>query len=459
MRTLLKISLPLMVSYLSMFAMMFVDRAFLAQLSTDALNACVKAGMLGWTINLGFVTLASMAEVFVAQYNGAKAYSKLGVPVWQMLWMALFSLATFIPMAMWCGDLIYGASTLASTYFKWIVLFGPFYVMLSALSAFYIGQGKTMIITVLAVVGNAVNVVLDPIFIFGIPGKFPAMGVLGAALATGFGVLLQSGVLFFMFVHKRNREAKGSNAWRFSLSDFMRCFKVGISPAVFVFLEMFGWTVFYHMMGMISEQHLFVAGVCQSIYMLFIFFGLGLEKGAAAIAGNFIGAGKLSEINRLVRSGLKLIGLFGAATAVFMIFYPDALAGWFIKSNFALKGASMMHIKQAASDLMQAKMLIKTGLILIFFYMVMEKIRWLFSGILTSAGDTFFLLVAGSLSVWLILVLPTYLLVVRPRASITVAFVIWVVYSFMTASLFFARFLQGKWKALDILEEKVPTVE
>lgn len=442
-----------------MFAMMFVDRAFLAQLSTDALNACVKAGMLGWTINLGFMTLAAMAEVFVAQYNGAKAYGKLGIPVWQMLWMSLFSLAAFVPMAMWCGDMIYGAGSLASTYFRWTVLFGPFYVMLSALSAFYIGQGKTMIITVLAVIGNAVNIVLDPIFIFGIPGKFPAMGILGAALATGFGVLFQSFVLFCMFMSKRNRESKGAKLWQFSPPDFARCFKVGISPAVFVILEMLGWTAFYHMMGMISEMHLFVAGVCQSVYLLFIFFGLGIEKGAAAIAGNFIGAGNLSEINRLVRSGLKLIGIFGCITAVFMVFYPDALAGWFIKSNFALKGSSMVHVKQAASDLMQAKMLIKTGLILIFFYMVMEKVRWLFSGILTSAGDTFFLLVAGSLSVWLILVLPTYFLVVRPNASITVAFVIWVVYSVISTALFFARFLQGKWKEINILEDKAPVVE
>lgn len=442
-RTLLRISLPLMISYLSMFTMMFVDRAFLAQLSPEALNASVQAGTLAWAINLGWITLAAMAEVFVAQYNGAKAFGKLGIPVWQMLWMALISYLFFAPLSIWGGDLIYGASSLSSEYFRWIIFAGPSYVILSAISAFFIGQGKTMLITVLAIFGNAVNIILDPILIFGIQGKFPALGVKGAAIATGIGVIFQAIILFTVFINRKHREKNGTALWRFSPKDFVACLKVGISPAIFVTLEIGGWAVFYHMMSLISEQHIYIAGICQSIFLLFVFFGYGLEKGAAAIAGNLIGASRIPEVYRLLRIGLKLIFAFGLVTGVLMIVFPEWLVTWFINSSTT----------ESSLEIGQAESLIKIGLILIFVYMIMEKIRWLVSGILTAAGDTFFLMIAGSASVWLAMVLPTYLLVVRPRSSITYAFSIWVIYSTISMGLFFYRFLQGKWKSMQIIEE------
>lgn len=447
MRTLLRVSLPLMVSYLSLFAMMFVDRAFLAQLSTNALNACVKAGTLAWAVNLGWMTLAAMAEVFVAQSNGAKDYKRLGTPVWQMLWMGLFSLVVFIPMGIWGGDMLYGAGSLSAQYFRWIVFAGPSYVFLSGLCSFYIGQGKTMTITILSVVGNTINIILDPIFIFGIKGRFPAMGIKGAAIATGIGVIFQALVLFGMFLSKRNRERKGSGLWHFSWPDFSACLKVGFSPALFITFELIGWAAFYHMMGLVSEQHIFVAGICQSVFMLFVFFGMGIEKGAIAISGNFIGSGNLSEINRLVRSGLKLIACFSLVLLFFMVLMPDLLINWFMNNKYALDHPSM----ELSGGLEQAKSLVRTGLILVFFYTLMEKVRWLYSGILTSAGDTFFLLVSGSLSVWLGMVLPTYLFVVRPSGSITYAFATWVFYGAVAVGLTLHRFLKGKWKNINIL--------
>ncbi len=446
-RTLLRVSFPLMISYLSLFAMMFVDRAFLAQLSTNALNACVQAGTLAWAVNLGWMTLAAMAEVFVAQSNGAKAYDRLGVPVWQMLWMGLFSLAAFIPMGIWGGDMLYGAGSLSAQYFRWIIFAGPSYVFLSALCSFYIGQGRTMTITILSVIGNTINIILDPILIFGIKGKVPAMGIKGAAIATGIGVIFQAAVLFIMFLSKRNREMKGSRLWRFSLPDFTACIKVGVSPALFITFELFGWAAFYYMMGLVSDQHIFVAGICQSVFMLFIFFGMGIEKGAIAISGNFIGAGNLDEVNRLVRSGLKLIAGFSVVMLFFMVLMPDLLVDWFVNHKYALENPEIAM----SGGLDQAKGLVRTGLILVFFYTLLEKVRWLLSGVLTSAGDTFFLLISGSLSVWVGMVLPTYLFVVLLSSSITYAFVIWVFYSTVTVLICLHRFMKGKWKDINIL--------
>ena len=453
LRTLLRISFPLMISYFSLFAMLFVDRGFLAQLSTEAHNAAVQSGTLAWAIQLGWLTLGAMAEIFVAQNNGARRFDKLGIPVWQMLWVALFSTLMFFPTAIWGSSLIYGAGSLSGTYFSTLLYFGPIYVVLSSISAFYIGQGKTLPITILAVVGNLINVVLDPIFIFGIDGVVPAMGIKGAALATGIGVAFQVLVLSIMFLSKKNREEKGTKKWKLSPPDFISCLKVGISPAILICLELVGWSVFYQMMGMISPQHIFVAGVCQSILMLFIFFGCGIEKGIAAIAGNFIGAGNIKQIYKLLFSGFKLTCCFALLMGFFLVIYPDLLVNWFIKGDLAAKGNALQAIKTQAAEILQAKVLIKTGLVLIFFYLIIENIRWMISGVLTAAGDTFFLMISGTLSVWVAMVLPTYFFVVRPSGSITTAFFIWLAYATLITSLYFIRFLSGKWKTITIIEK------
>ena len=86
-----KLSIPLMISSFATFAMIFVDRMFLAKFSIDAHNACVAASTIAWGFTIGFQVLNEMVEIFVAQYNGAKKYHILGKPVWQTLWMCLIS--------------------------------------------------------------------------------------------------------------------------------------------------------------------------------------------------------------------------------------------------------------------------------------------------------------------------------------------------------------------------------
>src|SRR3989344_2976794 len=102
-RELWSVSFPLMISSLASLFMIFTDRIFLSRYSVEALNASVNAGTLAWALMAGFAMVTAMSEVFVAQYNGAKQYHRLGRPVWQMIWFSLFSFALFIPMAIWGG--------------------------------------------------------------------------------------------------------------------------------------------------------------------------------------------------------------------------------------------------------------------------------------------------------------------------------------------------------------------
>lgn len=454
------LSFPLMISFLSLFAMIFVDRIFLSLYSAETLNAATSAGTFCWAFSLAWTTLAALAEVFVAQYNGSKQYNKLAEPVWQMIWLGLFSFLFFIPMGLWGADFLYGLKTPTNYehhYFSITMFFGPASVILAAFTAFFVGQGKTSLIKWLALLGNLVNVILDPIFIFGIDGFVPSMGIHGACIATGIGVIIQVVIMGFVFLNKKNKEDYNTHQWFFKLKAFKQCFKIGLPPALFIFFELFGWAMFYRMMTQISTAHILVSSICQSILLLFVFFGLGLEKGAAAVTGNLIGSEKIDKIKNVLKSGFKLIAFFSIAIAVFFWFKPEFLMTWFFKNPQAFDHNVAEIGLMNSQELLNIKRLTKIGLIFTGIHLLLEYTRWLLSGILTAAGDTMYLMITGTLCVWFLIIAPTYFFIVKPKAPVEYAFLIWVIYSVIATIVNLIRFYRGKWisKALVIQPQKV----
>ncbi|MEM8727564.1 MAG: MATE family efflux transporter [Chlamydiota bacterium] len=445
-RQLWKVSSGLMVSFLSMMAMTFVDRLFLSYYSTDALSAATSSGTLFWAGSFMWVTLAGIAEVFVAQYNGSKQYRKLGEPVWQMIYLSAIASIFFISLGS-LGSRFFLKSTFMNQneveYFRWNNYFAPFLTLLTALSAFYIGQGKTTMIKWLGVIGNSVNVLLDPLLIFGYKNYIPSMGIKGAAIATGIGIVVQIFILSPMFLSRKNQERFGTNDYRFKPAAFIKCLKVGTSPAIFVMFELLGWAIFYKLMEGISSKHILVASVTQNVLTLFLFFGLGLEKGATAISGNLIGARKVGEVHRLFRSGVKLSLMFGGVVILFLGLFPDFFTELFFKNP---NGSNGSHLGISPDMLQEIKVTLRVSFLMVALYLTLESVRWLLTGLLTSGGDTFYLLVVGAVSIWVFMVFPTYFFVVRLKAPIETTFYIRIFYCATAIGLLYLRFWQGKWK-------------
>jgi multidrug resistance protein, MATE family len=446
LKELLSISLPLMISTFSVMSMLFVDRLLLAHYSTAALNASVNASTLGWALLFAWVVLTNISEVFVAQYCGSNQLKRLGEPVWQMLWLSLASCAFFIPMAIWGSTWVYGPSAdtaMERIYFTWMLIFGPTFAAYSALSGFFVGQGKTKLITWLSIIANIINGLLDVCLIFGVDGVIPSLGIEGAAISTSIGSFFQTAVLFYFFLKKENRENFGSSNCKFIPKAFWQCFKVGLPGAVFALVEVLGWAAFYSMMSLVSEVHITIAGICQSLFILLICFSEGIGKAATAIAGNMIGAKRTWHIPSLIRSGIIIhIGFFIILLLLFFSFHHVLI-------NQFLPTASPEYIASIEASL-------NTCLFITMLYIFFESVRWLYSGILTAAGDTTFLMISGSLSIWLLLVLPVYVFVVLMHASIEIAIFFWLIFSVGACAIYYWRYKTGVWKTKSIISEPLP---
>jgi len=449
-----------------MMAMLFIDRLYLANYSQAALTAAASSGAFSWAIILGIASLTSMSEVFVAQYNGAKKFGRLGDPVWQTIWISLFAFALFIPLALFFGAFLCDLgvfNNLEETYFRWSMLFAPSYALMTGLTGFFVGQGKTSIVKWLALGGNTINVILDPILIFGVKGYIPSYGIAGAAVATGIGIVFQVIVFLCVFLSKHNVATYNTHNATFDTSLMRKIIRIGTPPAVFVLFELLGWALFYYMMEMVSPVHIVVASVCQSIMMLFLFFGLGLEKGVAAVAGNLLGAGLGEKIGRLIRSGMILNLIFAVVIGFIFLAFPDPIINWFFSNPEAIEQVDDF-MQLSAGDVAVTKGLVRSGLLIIGVYLVVENVRWVVGGVLTAAGDTFFLMVAGVLSIWGLMVIPTYFFIYLKQAPIQHAFYIWLFYACVATALVYGRYLMGYWKSKQIMDEKarpdeVPTQE
>lgn len=436
-------SFPIMLSWLSAFGMTFIDRLFLARYSLGSLAAATAAGTLFWAFCYGMQSLTEVGQTFVAHYNGARRYSRIGPTIWQMVWVSLVSVLFFWPIAanpQWCFS--GGTEWLAKQqYFRWLMAFGPIYGLWGALNSFYVGRGRPGLIVYATIFGNLVNVVLDPLFIFGWEGHWLPMGAKGAAIATGIGMVSQSLVLAIPLFKRDHRQEFALGQYQFDRELLLRCLRVGGPNSLVVTLELAAWAFFYAVMDMSGERYILVAGACQSIMLPFFFFGLGLEKGALAIAGNFLGARLPQKVFAILRSGLILIGGFQALFAAFFLFAPHLLIDLFLGSSHG-------------PELLALRPVLAQGLALICFYVFFENVRWLLGGMLVAAGDTLFLMVAGTLTVWLGMALPTYLVIRVFEGDVLHGLAIWAVYALVAAGINLTRFLKGSWRHQSLIEQE-----
>ncbi len=453
MRSLFKISFPIMIAYLSGYLMLFVDRLFLARYDALALKACTTAGMLGWALTLAPITLVMLSEVFVAQSHGAGRKTEAPRPVWQMIWLTVSSVIGFIVLSYILPNTFYSSPDKSQEhiYLKWLLLTSPSIILTACISAFFIGIGRPGMLKWFSIVGNLINIILDPLLIFGFGGLIPSMGIEGAAIATLVGKTLEAALLFSFFLKKTHRDEFSTHICFIDLKLLKQCLKIGLPPALFTGLEFLAWALFYALVSEVSFEHIFVLSVCDTILMMFLFFGLALEKGVASIAGNLIGSGTRDEIPKLLKSGVKLVFIYTAFVFTFFIFFAGSLMDFFIHPDHAIFMASQ---ENAIATKAHYTSLIQQGLIIIGFYVFFEDLRWILNGILTASGDTLFLMLAGVTSVWLFLIMPTYLLIVQFRLGILYAFLIWVLYSFSLVVITFIRFKQNKWKDAELLSKE-----
>lgn len=397
------LSLPLMFACLSSYMMWFIDRFFLTYYSIEALNATVTASSLAWAFLGGASVMAGMIELFVAQYNGANQQKKIGSVVWQMIWFSLSTSLIFIPIAFWGTHLFYPVGSMEASYFRWTLSFGCLHPLIYALTSFFVGRGHLKGVVCLALCSTIFYGIVDKILIFGISGWIPELGVDGAAIAGCITLSFQSIILLIYFLRSKNREAFGTHQWQFNLKKFLKTSRITAPPAILYNIEQFGWSVFYSMMFMASPTHITISSLCQSLILLFSFFGDGLARGSAVLSNNYVGAGNEQLVRKVWRSTRSILLFIFTAQILILAIKPR----FFIKSFLPTAKTVDLFGESLESTLW-----------FVLIFLLFQGFQWVLSSLLYAKGESYFVMLTGSISIWLFLILPSYIFVIWQGCSV-----------------------------------------
>ena len=430
-RSLAFLAIPIMLSHLSSGMMLFIDRLFIAQIGTDYINSAMMTNMVYATLTLTFVSLTSIAEVFVGQHNGAKHYNKLSQPVWQMIWLSLVTALLFIPMGLLTGYYILTPAhySVGSEYYQLIISFGFLVPLIASISGYFIGICSTKIVFFSTIISNILNIFLDYVLIFGHYG-FPEYGMTGDAIVTVIALFFQSCILMGTFLFKANHT--GNVAFNYQVMK--NCIRIGAPTGIAYLLEIGGWTFLMREITAYPMENL-IHSLSISVLSLFYLMGDGLFKAISTQAANLIGKHQLNHFNTLLRSSFIIYTVIMFLLYIPLIFMPDPLIGFFIKHTYDSTVFYQAHL----------------ALFGVWCYLFIDGIAWIFGSFLRAGGDTVTVLLINVSCSWGLGLVPAMYLIHFHDVHVSFLWMyVFTSYGICNSLFMGLRYFSKKWIKLDL---------
>ena len=202
-----------------------------------------------------------------------------------------------------------------------IVFFSIFEKMLQA-------TGLSLYSTVAQITGAVINIILDPIMIYGLFG-LPQMGVKGAAYATVIGQIA-SCIVALVFHLKLNKSIKnGIKYMKPSIKIIGEIYAIGF-PAIIAQALMSAMTYGFNIILVrIDEAMVTAYGLFYKVQQFVLFLAFGLRDAITPIIAFAYGRGSKKRINEGIRYGLMYTIVLMAVGILITELFPESFAGLF----------------------------------------------------------------------------------------------------------------------------------
>lgn len=334
-RLLLSMSLPIMLSMLVQALYNVVDSIFVAQFSQDALTGVTVAfPMQNLMIAVGGGTGVGISA-FLSKSLGEKKPELASNVAKNGLILGIFSWLLFVLIGIFAARPFIAGQTDVPA----VIGYGTEYLTICTVFSFGIfGQlilerilqatGKTVYSMLTQIVGAVINIILDPILIFGYLG-FPRMGIAGAAVATVTGQITAMIVALLLNIRKNKELDFSFRNFRLSGPIIRRIYAVGIPSIVMMAISSVMTFAMNSILGAFSTAATNVFGVYFKLQSFAVMPIFGLNNGMIPIISYNYGAKKRARIQKTIRLAIfSSLLIMVAAIAVFQLF-PAQLIGLF----------------------------------------------------------------------------------------------------------------------------------
>lgn len=447
-REVLRIGLPLVVSFGSTSLIHFTDRVFLANYSLEAIAAALPAGILSFLFTCFFMGVAGYVNVFIAQYVGAGAMDRVGASLWQGIYFSIGS-AILLALLYFIAEPLFRFSghppevrAQEIIYFEILTLGAGLIVISTALSCFFSGRGLTRPVMVTNLISAGVNIPLDYVLIYG-AGPFPELGIAGAAIATVTSQAIMALLFAWMvFGPKNHREYGILRARRFDRDLFKRLMSFGLPGGVQFFVDIFAFTFFIFMVGRLGSTELAATNIVFAINTMAFLPMIGLSITVSTLVGQALGANRPAKAVFAVGSTLRLTVVYMSLMVLVFVFAPEPLLSLFIDP-------------QAQPENHAAIM--QTGIVLLIFvafYTMFDAVAIVLSGALRGAGDIKFVTATMAVASFFVMLLPVWIMVEYTNAGLYPVWTCAAAYIFVLNVVFWLRYRGGKWQAMRVIEQE-----
>ena len=338
-RVIPKMAIPTIVAFLITSIYSLADTYFVSSLGTNATAAVSVNASLDQLIMMCGSMLAMGANSYIARLLGKNDDKKAG---------EVLSTAFFSAFAVGATLLIFGSifmvpmvRLLGATptceqysidYATYVLLAAPFMACNFVMNQCLRSEGSATLSMVGMGFGGILNIILDPIFIFGLD-----MGVAGASLATAISKFVSFGILIFPYVTRRSLLHLSIRNFKPTKDIVSKVVSVGSSSMFRNGLNVISAIMLNNIAGGISDSVLAAVGVSNKIMMFPFCIILGFGNGFQPVAGFNWGAKRFDRVEESYKFSARVSLIGSAIMALLIALFCDKLIILFAGTDMEMR--------------------------------------------------------------------------------------------------------------------------
>jgi len=450
-KSLLILALPIILTNLLQSGYQLTDAFWVGRLGGEAVAAVsVSFPIIFLMIALG-AGFSIAGSTLIAQYIGAKNENMVNHVTAQTLLMVVVSAATLGLIGfIFAPNILNLMGVEPEVFDKALGFLRVSFVGIIFMFAFASFQsimnsiGQTKIPTLIVTGTVLLNLVLDPLFIFGW-GPIPASGVMGAAFATLGTQFLASVIGLIILLGGKYGIKLQWKDFKPDLSFIKKAFRLGLPASIEQSTRALGFSALTFLVASFGTLSVASYGVGGNITMVIIIPALGLSIAIAILVGQNIGAGNIARAEKIARLGqwvsFTTLTLCGLITFIF----ASSIARFFIPNDPAiiLEGARFIRIMSLSFGFIGVQMAI--------------------NGVLRAAGNMFTPMMMTLVSQWVVLFPIAYFLSKQTELGVTGLWYAFPLSNFIMMVIAIIWFKRTSWQKINLTkhekEEIVATQE
>lgn len=332
---LISMAVPPMISMLIQSLYNIVDSMFAARLGVNAITAISLAYPLQNLILSVGVGLGVGVNACIAMSHGTGDTEKADRAAVHGLVLAalhalVFIAAGFLGIRAYLGMFTKDPEVLAlsSQYTYIVVLLSAGSLVHVAIEKIFQAMGNMKVPMILQAMGALINIILDPLFIFGW-GIFPKMGVAGAAVATVIGQWSACLLAVFLLFRKEHSVHIRFRGFSFDRELLKKIYMVAVPSAITMSLPSVLISILNGILAGISEVGIAVLGIYFKVQTFIYMPSNGLIQGMRPIISFNYGAGQSERVKETIRDSLLVTGGIMAVGTVLFCLFPTQIMGLF----------------------------------------------------------------------------------------------------------------------------------